>query len=288
MRPLLLLIGILLSTVCVAHPPWGIAVDKAGNIYFTDIQHNGMGTLWKFTKGGDLIALRKNFHAHNVSLDKDGNLYSSHGEGNHCMIRISPSGKTDTLVNTENLNKFFGGNATVSPNGQVYFGIKKHIWLYNRNGTRHKVNKEPFGWNQAVMVDEDENVYAPDIGKGNGQLVKFSPTGKTTVLAENLITELDRPRDEHNDVLLGMAKDSKGFFYVCETAGKRIVKIGDNKQTETFYTSEQGWTPSAICFKNGTTYILEWGGISKGPQIITISANGTKKMIFNYEDYHNG
>jgi streptogramin lyase len=287
MRFFLFFAFLLVSINCSAHPPWGIVVDDAGNIYFTDIQHNGMGTFWKFTKDRKLVALRKDFHAHNVSLDRHGNLYSAHGEGNHYMIRISPNGKIDTLVNTENLNKFFGGNATVSPNGQVYFGIEKYIWLYNRNGTRNKVNKEPLGWNQAVMVDENEHVYASDIDKGNGQLTKFTPTGKTTVLADNLITKLDRPRDKHNDILLGMAKDSKGFVYICETAGNRIVKIGDNKQMETFYTSEKGWMPSALYFKNGTTYILEWGGIGKGPQVVTVSTNGAKKVIFNFEDYHN-
>lgn len=284
MRILPLLAAILLSTICVAHPPWGIAVDGKGNIYFTDILHNGRGTLWKLTPEGTLISLRKDFHSHNVTLDLKGNLYASHGEEFQYLLRISPYGKVDTIASSPDFKRFHGGNCTVSPMGHIYFGIDHHIWEYMPNGKRRKLNSEPLGWNQTIMADRSGNVYAPDLNQGNGTLLKITPDGSSSIVATDLISELDRPKDRHNDVLLGMAEDMDGNIYICETAGRRIVKI-IGQHTETFYRSDDGWTPSAICFAQGSTYILEWGGTNKGPQIIKLTSDGTKTLIFNFEEH---
>jgi sugar lactone lactonase YvrE len=271
-----------------AHPAWGIQVDKNENIYFADISHNGRGTIWKLTNQGELIALLKDFHSHNVSLDKDGNLYASHSEGIQRLVKILPDGKTfETLITERGETKFWGGNTTVSKNGNVYFGIRKHIWKYNKDSSPLKFNPHQLEWNQTVFVDENENIYVPDIGVGNGTVFKLTSDGKVEKIAEDLISKLDRPKDKHNDVLLGIAKDGDGFLYIAELAGRRIIKILKNGKAETFYKSEENWLPTAITFIEDEQYILEFGTDREhiGPRIIKINKSGKKTELLNYGKY---
>ncbi len=286
---LLSLIFILLVLQLKAHPPWGIAVDKNKNIYFADIFHNGRGTVWKLTNEGKLIALFKDFHSHNVSLDKDGNLYTAHGEGNHRLVKVSANGKnTETLINEPNDTKFYGGNTTVSPNGNIYFGTRKYIWKYQKKGNPIKFNPHKLEWNQTVFVDEEENIYVPDKAVGGGSVFKLTTDGKAEKIAENLISKLDRPADKHNDVLLGIGKDKNGFIYIGETAGRRIIKISKDGKAETFYTSEENYLPTGITFFEDEAYILEFSNNfvnNAGPQVVKIDKNGKKTTIFNYSKY---
>lgn len=266
----------------IAHPAWGIIADREGNLFFADIGHNGRGTVWKLTADGELIALFKDFHAHNVSMDKDGNLYTAHGEGDHTLLRIAPDGSQTELINTRDIETFFGGNCTVSPNGNIYFGIRHHIWKYI-DGKAVKASDHYLEWNQAVFVDENENIYVPDIGQ-SGDLYRLSPDGEVVWLATDLISTIDRPRDKHNDVLLGMNKDRKGNIYICETAGRRIVRVSPGQDKGTFYQAEAGWTPTALCFRHDTTFIMEYGTLHRGPRIVRHTSSDTE-IIFDYQTH---
>ena len=44
---------ILLAVTVVAHPPTGIVLDRAGNIYFSDLE-----TIWKIDTNGKLSVFR--------------------------------------------------------------------------------------------------------------------------------------------------------------------------------------------------------------------------------------
>ena len=53
----------------IAHPTWGIAVDKSGNVYFSDLT-----TVWKIDAAGKLSVFRPKGegHVHEISVDDDG------------------------------------------------------------------------------------------------------------------------------------------------------------------------------------------------------------------------
>ncbi len=289
MKKVLLLIALLSSFLGTnAHPAWGICVDDVGNIYFADIHHNEMGSVWKLSPDGALELLFKNFHAHNVSLDSEGNLYTAHGEGYHIMVKRSINSKqVDTLFITQNHNDFFGGNSTYA-NGKIYFSIGHFIWYLDEHGKRKKFSPQYLEWNQALFVGKGGNIYVPDIGIEGGVLYKLNTSGTSEILAKNLLTKLPhRKIDKHQDVLLGMAEDAEGNIYIAETAGKRIIKISKNKEVSDFYTSNGEWMPTAITFHNGEAYILEYKSKREnfGPQIIKVDAEGDKVVIFNYDIY---
>jgi hypothetical protein len=285
----LILTLVLLYTVVTGsngHPSWGIVVDKHQNIYFADIAHNEMGSVWKLTKEGKLELLLGNFHAHNVSLDKNGNIITAHGENTHTMIRLNTDGSIDTLFNTKNHKNFFGGNCTYSIGGEIIFGIEKYLWRIDDSGQRQKVSTYKFEKNQSVYCDKEGNTYGPNIEAGNGKVVKIDSQGNAVVIGENLITKLDRDYDPHQDALLGIVKNGN-HIYIAETAGQRIIKISENGQSETFYKSKGTWFPSGIDFFSNDAYILEYnftGGI-KGPRITKVDQLGNATVVFDFETY---
>ena len=284
---LIVLLFSLLASNVQAHPAWGIAVDKQGNVYFADIFHNGRGSLWKLHNDGTLELLLSDFHAHNVTLDVDGNPVSAHGEEHHTMVRLAGSEVLDTLYTTTDIHEFFGGNCTFTKNGDILFGINKQIWRIDDLGELSSVSDHVFEWNQAMYSDGDGNIYAPDIGRDNGAVIKIDPEGNASVIATELITTTNGEFDPHQDVLLGIAKDDEGWLYIAETAGKRIVKFSEAGKKETYYTSEGDWFPCGITFHQGAAYILEskMDNGYEGPQITRVTSNGISEVIFNYDSY---
>jgi len=240
-----------------AHPSWGIAVDEDRNIYFADIMHNGMGSVFKLSSDGKLELLFENFHAHNVSLDKNGNLVTAHGEmDRHTMIRLSSNGEVDTLFHANDYRKFNGGNCTYGLNAEIVFSAEHFLWRLDDDGNREKVSDHFFDWNQTVYVDDEGFYYCPEIGDGKGKLYRIDPDGKANLIADNLITKSDRPYDKHADVLMGVSKGCDGLMYIAELAGRRVIRINGDGTHETFYQSEGSWSPTGLDFFSGDAYIF--------------------------------
>jgi hypothetical protein len=277
----------MLPQYCLAaHPPWGIATDIEGNIYFPDLLHHERGALWKIDKEGELTLMEEDFHAHNVVTDKFGNIYTSHGEEDHYFIRFSPKGKKDTLVRKDNYKEFNGGNCTITKDGKIIFGTENKLWTLDRNGDRIPFSDFEFSWNQALFADEEGNVFATDIKRENGSIIKIPKNGKAEIVAKNLISSKPEQRDLHNDILLGMGKDEAGELYVAETAGKQILKVKSGEKPTTFYKSEKDWTPTAITFRDGIAYILEsHDGMKEGPKITVIQEGKSPKTLFSFPTY---
>ena len=107
---IVIIILMLIAMPVQAHPAWGIVVDDKGNIYFADILHNGLGSVWKFTTEGTLELVLGDFHAHNLSLDNQGMLVVANGENHQTMLRLLGNNRYDTLITTHDFTNFNGGN----------------------------------------------------------------------------------------------------------------------------------------------------------------------------------
>ncbi len=271
------------------HPSYGIVVNKHRNIYFADLTHHGDGTVWKLSKEGVLTALFKDFHCHNIMLDNDDNLLAEYveqtGENdyNAFLIRLLPDGRIDTLWNEVT------GNCGIALSGNIYF-TDEYLWKRTPSGVITKHSDRPLHWVQSIYVDDEENIYLPDKGIDNGILLKFDQYGNANPIATGLISRLDRPRDKHNDCILGLTKGCDGHIYLTETAGQRVIKILDNQQTTTFYKSDGDWFPTGIDFFAGEAYILEYKnkGGNAGPRITKVDEAGNKTELFNYDHARKG
>ena len=275
---------LIMSCLCLAHPPYGIVMDHAGNLYFADIIHHGRGTLWKLDKNKKLTPLLKDFHAHNVNIDQAGNIYSAHGEETHTLIRINPAGDIDTLIMETDENQYFGGNAVVSNSGRIYFGINRKIWEWD-NEKVDSINHEDLKWNQGFYVDQDETIYATDIGRGQGgSLIKIMRDGSSKVIADQLIDVGDGEFDPYSEVLLGVKKDDSGNVYVCDLGGKRVARIDDDNKVESYYESDEGWMPCGITFKDDKSYVIEFQDGMERFRIV-MNQGETKEVYYDFQDY---
>lgn len=281
-RQLAVFLFLSFSAIAIAHPSWGLAIDAQGNLYIPDIVRNGRGTLWMLTPEKQLIALAKDFHCHNVNVVPGKGVFAAHGEDIQRLVRWT-EGTAEILIEERDINQFFGGNCAVSPNGKIYFSIDHYIWQRFPDGRITKASDQYLEWNQALFVDEDECIYVPDIGINGGVLYRLSPGGNSDKLATNLISDVGRPRDRHNDVLLGMTKDGTGNVYICELAGGKIIRIGDDGGKDDFYTSSKGWIPVSICFRDDSAFIVECGRDHiDQTRVILVGPDGRATVFFEF------
>ena len=73
----LIVVGMCVFTPCQvqAHPAWGLAVDRQGQVYFSDLER-----VWKIDTQGRLSIFRAGVsgrHTHDLNLDEAGNLYGA-------------------------------------------------------------------------------------------------------------------------------------------------------------------------------------------------------------------
>jgi hypothetical protein len=70
----LALLWILISCApAIAHPGWGIVVDRAGNVFFTDLKQ-----VWRIGTDGTKTVVVPNVHTHELFLDSAGTLHGEH------------------------------------------------------------------------------------------------------------------------------------------------------------------------------------------------------------------
>ena len=97
----------------------GPAVDKAGNVFFTDQPNN---KIWKYGTDGTLaVFLEKAGRSNGLYFDRKGNLLACADEKSE-LWRISPTKKISVLVKDIAGKRLNGPNDLwVHPNGTIYF-----------------------------------------------------------------------------------------------------------------------------------------------------------------------
>jgi hypothetical protein len=65
---------VLPAAEALAHPAWGIAVDREGQVYFSDLKN-----VWKVDARGKLSVFRAgaDTHTHELNVDEAGNVYGA-------------------------------------------------------------------------------------------------------------------------------------------------------------------------------------------------------------------
>lgn len=159
----------------------GPAVDKDGNIYFTD-QPNDKILKWSATDGSISVFLEKAGRANGLFFDKEGNLYACADEKNE-LWKIDKDGKVTVLV------KDFEGKLLNGPNdlwispitGAIYFTdpmFARDYW----NRTR-QVQQE--AGQQVYYLSPDRKTLkrlTEDMRQPNG--IVGTPDGKTLYVAD--------------------------------------------------------------------------------------------------------
>lgn len=294
MRALFICIGLLLSTVGDGHPSWGLVVNDKGEIYFVDVLHNN-GTLWKIQNESELIAILSDFHAHDMQMDADGNLWIAEnlwvqgeieGDGRHTLLKVHSDLTIDTLIVTEDIDLFHGTNISIW-NDRIFFTNNKQLYEY-RDGKSQLALKHKFKNVKNMLMDDEGVLWIADSKFKNGSLYKLDQKGKLTLYASDIMPEDPQYplfKESHLQFMTGIAKDGEGNIYVSENAGCRIIKINRIGEKSIFHQSPSLWSPMNVAFYKGDAYIMEVGFNKghKGPRILKKDKNGAISRIANVD-----
>jgi sugar lactone lactonase YvrE len=191
--------------------PWGVAVDKAGNVYVADSNNN---TIRKMTPCGvvttlaglagrsgsaDGTASAASFNfPESLAVDNAGNVYVADTD-NHTIRKITPSGVVSTLA----------GLAGV---GGTTDGAGSAARFHFPNG---------------VAVDSGGNIIVAD--SGNSAIRKITPSGVASTLAGLIGTKGSTDgigSDARFDYPAGVAVDSGDNIYVADEVGNASNPYG--------------------------------------------------------------
>jgi len=237
-----------------AHPSWGIVVNRAGEIYYSDLE-----TVWKIDRSGHVSVARAGVdgrHVHELSIDANDNVYGQDYDGTSMHTwKLTPSGKV-TFSNAAGVWRDRSGN-------DYFVDENEHL----RTQTRILKNGKPFAGGRFGHADGDathaqfghigaititDAIYVTD----DPFVRRVTLDGKVTTIAK----DLDRPhaKDAYDfGSLMGIAAAPNGDVYVADFRNRRVVKIAKGVVT-TVTTSPAPWSPAGVAVgPHGEIYALE-------------------------------
>ncbi|KAA9040883.1 SMP-30/gluconolactonase/LRE family protein [Ginsengibacter hankyongi] len=227
----------------------GPAVDKQGNVFFTDQPNN---QIWKYSIDGKLSLFMDNTGRSNgMYFDKKGNLISCADEHNK-LVAISPSKAITVLADNFNGEIFNGPNDVwINPvNDDIYFTdpyYKRDYWekdhphIAEQNVYYLQKNKKKAVLAAAEMTKPNGIIGTPD-GKflyvadiGANKTYKFTIDKNGSLINKQLFAS------QGSD---GMTIDNKGNIYLT---GKGITVYNKEGEIVQQIPIREDWTAN-VCF----------------------------------------
>jgi gluconolactonase len=222
----------------------GPAVDKEGNIFFTDIPNN---RIHKWSVDGKLSTFMENSGgANGLYFDKEGNLLACLAGGSGKLVSIDPKGKKTVLAEQYNGKPFNSLNDLwIDPNGGVYFtdpryGSRDNLpqdgehvyYLFPDHKKVIRVISDMVRPNGVLGTPDGKTLYVADHGGGKTYSYKINSDG--TLSDKKLFA------DQGSD---GMTLDAQGNVYLT---GKAVsIYTPSGKPIGTIQVPQE---PSNVCF----------------------------------------
>jgi gluconolactonase len=226
----------------------GPAVDKKGNIFFTDQPNN---RIWKYDTDGKLSVFMENAgRANGTYFDHKGNLVACADEHNQ-LWRISAGGKVKVLLNNYEGSLFNGPNDLwIDAHNNIYFTdpyYQRDYWTRKKPElTRQMVFLLLKGKTQPVVLD---SMVRPNgiVGTPDGKQLYVSDIGdskiyKYTIMADGLLS--DSQLFIANASADGLTLDEQGNLYL---AGNGITIYNPQGEKIAHIDIPEPWSAN-VCF----------------------------------------
>lgn len=214
----------------------GPAVDKKGNVFFTDQPND---KIWKYSTECKLsVFMDKTGRSNGLYFDKKGNLLACADENNE-LWRISPDKKVTVLLSDFQGKKLNGPNDLwMDKKGGIYFTdpyYQRSYWTRKQpeiNG--EKVYYLPKGKNEPLIVDDQIKKPNGIIGTPDGSFLYVADIGdnktyRYAIHSDGSLKDRQLFVEQGSD---GMTLDNKGNLYltgngvtVYNPEGKKIAHI---------------------------------------------------------------
>jgi gluconolactonase len=214
----------------------GPAVDKKGNIFFTDQPND---KIWKYDVNGNLsVFMEKTGRSNGMFFDKKGNLVSCADEKNE-IWSISPKKKVTVLTDNFHGLRFNGPNDLwVDPKGGVYFTdpyYQRSYWERKKPDLqKQNLYYLAKGKREAIVVDSTFVTPNGIIGSSDGKVlyvsdIRDNKVYKYQVNQDGSLSNRQLFIPEGSD---GMTLDEQGNLYITgrgvtiyDPSGKKMGNI---------------------------------------------------------------
>jgi gluconolactonase len=226
----------------------GPAVDRAGNVFFTDQPNN---KIWKYSTDGKLsVFLDPAGRANGLYFDHKGNLIACADEKNE-LWSISPSGQVTVLLNQLNGRRFNGPNDVwADPQGGLFFTDP----YYQRDYWARTASELPgqyvyyLGPGQKQPTTVETQLQKPNgiIGTRDGRTlyvadIDGNKTYRYQIGVRGALTNRQLFVEQGSD---GMTLDERGNVYLT---GKGVTVYSPSGQRLAHIDVPEEWTGN-ICF----------------------------------------
>lgn len=226
----------------------GPAVDKAGNVFFTDQPND---RIWKYGTDGTLsLFMEKTGRSNGLYIDKKGNIISCADEKDE-LWSISPAKKVTVLVTGYQGRRLNGPNDLwIDPKGGMYLTdpyYQRPYWDRKAPDiTGERLYYLPAGKKELVMADS--NFARPNgiVGTPDGKFlyvadIKANKTYRYAIAKEGLLQDRQVFAEQGSD---GITIDSKGNLYLSGN-GVTVYNAGGEKIAHIDVPAK--WTAN-LCF----------------------------------------
>jgi DNA-binding beta-propeller fold protein YncE len=297
-------LGVFGKATASAHPASGIVLDRAGNIYFSDLE-----TVWKIDRSGKLSVFRPGVsgrHVHELAIDADDNIYGADLSYESQKFisdvwKMTSSGAFQYLLEPTDKPPR-GMSIWRDREGNNYLfdqdNQKTHTLLLRRtpDGVVTTLAGGAYGHADGkgaaarfshvanIAFAADGGLYATD----GPTLRKIMMDGTVSTIANHLDarTAEDKPTlfGGTEPILTGLAIDSNHNAYVADSGNRRLLKISGEGKVVVLLRTDPPFTPNGVFLgPGGEVYVLEVGFTPPrtwiGPRVRRISPAGETTIL---------
>lgn len=192
----------------------GPAVDKAGNVFFSDIPNH---RILKIGVDGQVSVFKEDTgEANGLMFAPDGRLYACQ-DGRKRIVAYAPDGKEAVLAEDVNSN-----DIAVTRRGEVYFTdpLHRRVWLIDAQRNKRVVHEGIAFPNGVRLSPDDAFLIVADSASRWVRSFQVQPDG--SLAGDEPFYRLETMDESSQTNADGMAFDSEGWLYVTSNIGIQV------------------------------------------------------------------